>query len=393
MKLIQALSCAGIDKLKVKITESETIFEFEPPQSWNRDVVTSLLEGKAPNDRSLELLKFVLELLIFSYRRTVGFRCSGEDGAVKWDEDSWQSAYYLPGFLGIRVAHLSKDEKKAESWTEPRQLARSRYVSVGSAIKEQTYFTPFDIKLDGVNLEVKVALLGHLIERSSALLHLTTYNDLLVPRMENLKPLFLGKQTESEQSFPNYPGLLLLSVETSRQALGDYLKSGLSTDLEVETQSSFCYWVADGVLVGYDRIEVPDSSVAVSLYVEANDLPFDLGTLTLLEGAEREKKLQEVSLAISGHIPNLEFSAMRLDEESKRTVLKLSGLAGIGSVIGFFLFASSGIAPLFVLAGLGSLAHIIDKSEPEEKEAKLPALGVYHQILRKNFASKVQNSQ
>lgn len=351
VKILQALVAAGARKQVMVVLGKKCIrFEFDLPRSFHpaklREILaTESLEGQ--EDRALEHLRVGLSGVARGELRPISVHLWVRDAPLYWDGDDFETA--IPrafrkshSRMSITVANLSPQKDMEGSWALRKSLATDRILEASEQIRSRFLVAPFSLKLDGWRRDYETHLLQHC--RGELVVHLRLSPNCRRMDVNSVLTTFPSSPISLQGAAPTeISGDLILAFALS------FDKARILESLEPLQESDFlprpsvCYWLKDGALVGEDTLLSGLTSLKLTVFANADDLPTDASTLSLQLCEARTERLKLVEAAIKREIK----------ESCEKAELKLRKPENSGTAVG----ATGGILMGFVVATVALVAN------------------------------------
>lgn len=340
IKVVQAVVAqGGAESINVRLMLHETHFEA-PASLWDlAEVESAFYEPNAGGKRPLKHLMVGLWSLGIQDRRAFRLSVPGHQYCLVWDGNKMLEVPTSSEPTGFRltVSHGRADVGKAELFSNIVHY-RKRNAEILSVLSEYAFPCPVPLRVDGRRFDAlqfapsagwlqNSVLLGlGLVQGSLPELPIPpgTFEDIV--RYTNVcedEPGWDSVSAELMRALEPVPAAAMAVLITVCPEGGKWL----------DREWSKILWVQDGALIDAEPLLGGVSEVVLGCFLNADDLPTDLTTVTLLKTPEKKRR---VKLArgltrrmLSEH--HMDYTKLKVSQGvTKGPVLLL--LAGIGSV-------------------------------------------------------------
>lgn len=373
-------------RIQIQQTVRETRFGFDCPVNWTLDSLEAAFFRPEPGpDPAVNHLMSALWTVGVGKKRGFLLTLPELVEGLLWDG---QSMHRLPlnepiG-CSLTVSHRPSDHS-LKHWISDPGLSRRLNVEVATALSERCFTCPVPLLLDGRRLDGFHLCPTHGWVGDSFPFYLEFLQGLegevAIPR-GTLDTLDVASKKDAIS-----PGLHVMSVEAFKAIQNERVCSGVLllaahagqarsrkySKWETRKAASICYWVADGVVVDSDVIDVPVSSCSVAIFLDASDLRKDISGLRVVADTARAARLIQGTRAVKEHLGKVAHSVFKtvVAEAGKQGHVAGGAIVLLGTGM---LFAS----PFHGFLCMGAGLLTIKNSGKEEKEL----VSTYGQDLR-----------
>lgn len=359
LKIVQAAVSCGAERLHIKQTSTDTVFEFCFPEAWTCErLEQAFFEPQGSGDRALDHLMKGLWGASLNDGRPFQLIPPAQIETVLW---TGQQLLRVPPShevrAGVVVSHRKLSEGTGFFGIRNIQAAR-RNSEVLKALVERAFVCPLKLTVDGLRLDVLQLCPHYGVSPAS-------------------HPLLMGWSQKGEARFRLPPGSFAhLALEKNRDVdpvvrrLSDEVarateapdevysawlvsahfgrvKQGKKYVWKASAVQSSCFWVEDGVIIDNEKLD-EERAVSVALFAPAHDLQKDVSGFGLVRNAAYEARKKSACETVYPHLVELDMiSLQELIEESAR-LQKQAGTLMLA--LGALIVVASPVHTLFMVA-------------------------------------------